>query len=644
MTDVSGGAIKSKLTVVEGQDTGRSACSRDGVVTVGGAASCDLRLTDIALADFSGALTTDRESGAMRFVVSPNTAHCGVLTRGRTWIFPSGRAIDIELADGARLSLGETVLKLDLVPNTPDVTAAREDDVSAQPRDHIVRRVSENAEELAQRIASKDDRLQALFRLVRRLNQLNSLDAIIAKVAEVAFEIFPLASFFAVVVPDVETNTTQPPKLLFGRDRTGATAKPIISRSIVRQVLDYRETILFVQDPVAERSASSSIVQADITACLAAPLVGQRDLLGVMQVDSRGGTGLFTYEDLDLFAVLASSVAFAMERAKLSRSIYEMFEAFVEASVTAIEARDPNTAGHSERVANYALRTAEAVHVERTGVLGLWRFSPDELTELRYAALLHDFGKIGVTERVLHKPSRLLPDVEEVIIQRLDAYEQSKRQHLQRALLERLVVEGRAPLASDVHELDEVCGRLRARVRSYRQMVKRLQSPQSRHATTDHQLIEEMLSVSFSSAEGRQERLLYEDEATDLRIVRGTLNELERAHIQSHAQLTEEYLQRIPWSDNLRNIPCIAGRHHEKLDGSGYPQGLPKTSLIPQVRILTVADIFDALTAADRPYRKAQSAERASWILSREAAEGKLDETLVDFFITRVVPTLGLNK
>ena len=110
--------------------------------------------------------------------------------------------------------------------------------------------------------------------------------------------------------------------------------------------------------------------------------------------------------------------------------------------------------------------------------------------------------------------------------------------------------------------------------------------------------------------------------------------------MRSHASFSQDYLTRIPWSDELASVPCIAGAHHEKLDGSGYPLGLKAAAILPQVRMLTIADIFDALTASDRPYRKAASVERACKILNLEAGEGKLDQDLVSLFEHSVVPRI----
>jgi HD-GYP domain-containing protein (c-di-GMP phosphodiesterase class II) len=148
----------------------------------------------------------------------------------------------------------------------------------------------------------------------------------------------------------------------------------------------------------------------------------------------------------------------------------------------------------------------------------------------------------------------------------------------------------------------------------------------------------------YTDPQGQDRPLLTADEARDLTIRRGTLNAEELAHIRSHARLGREYLSKIPWSDDLKLIPCIAGDHHETMDGSGYPRGLKGDQVIPQVRILTICDIYDALTAADRPYKKAQPDSVANRILREEAARGKLDEDMVEFFTAEIVPRIRETK
>src|SRR5439155_1282690 len=226
---------------------------------------------------------------------------------------------------------------------------------------------------------------------------------------------------------------------------------------------------------------------------------------------------------------LASQAAVALANSRLYEAIRQLFEGFVQAAVTAIESRDPSTSGHSFRVANLTVGLASVVDQASAGPFGGTRFSTDEMMELRYAALLHDFGKVGVREQVLVKAKKLYPG-----------------------------------------ELD----RIRQRV----ELVKR---------------------------------------GLELR----------------YAGKKIQFLAQIPWTKEFRRIPEMARAHHEKLDGSGYPYGVKANEIPLQSRIMTIADIYDALTAGDRPYKGALPVAAALDILGAERREGRLDGALLDLFV-----------
>src|SRR5690606_21590339 len=371
--------------------------------------------------------------------------------------------------ENERIPSSVTTQAFEALPSTGTrLPAGTHADDDSQMRESIVRRVTEAPENLAQRIStSSGDRIQILFRLARSLNALDRIDDIIDQVKDATFEMFPLANFFAIVVPPADG--TGPMHPLYTSLRDGRAGDDVIlSQSLLNEVVNSRESMLYVRDNQGrEQDLRKSIVMAQITACLAAPLIGQRKLIGVMQVDSRGRTGMFGNEDLDLFTVLSSSAAFAMERAALSRNIYGMFEAFVHASVAAIDARDPTTAGHSQRVADYTIMTAKSVNEASNSVFDDIEFSSVELTELRYAALLHDFGKIGVREQVLQKAARLHPGTFQAVLHRIDAARASARTSVFTEFHHRLVAEARAPSAEDVQHIDAEVARRDAKLKHY---------------------------------------------------------------------------------------------------------------------------------------------------------------------------------
>lgn len=547
----------------------------------------------------------------------------------------------VEVANGAELQIGCSVLKLVLPEKAETKPMERESrsgeslsitQDGANHREQLITAAHEPVSALTRRIDGNDRRLQILFELAGKLNAISTLDEVLEHIVAATFEAFPAANFFAITLIDDPDNPEleQPYMSRMRGDLQDTDERPILSRSILKRVLTEGQAVLWVKDSLG-LEVSQSILDAKITACLAAPLVGQRSIIGLMLVDTRGRGSLFSKQDLDLFSVFASNAAFALERARLSDSIVQMFESFVQASVTAIEARDPTTAGHSSRVASYTLEIAQVVNSVTAGRLGDIELSPNELTELRYAALLHDFGKIAVREDVLGKPTRLPESSMQVVEQRL----KTVKALAWRKLLEEAMAEG-VPAEKLIQTVEK---RFAARAAELDEIGVFLRTVSSAGFVDDKMIsrVESVAHETFVDVDGETRALLTDFEVENLTIRRGTLNEEEWDNMRSHAARSEDYLERIPWSDELKNIPCIAGAHHEKLDGTGYPLGIAGEDIIPQVRMLTIADIFDALTAADRPYRKAATIQRAIEILHLEANDGKLDGQLVELFEGEVV-------
>src|SRR5213593_1935121 len=328
---------------------------------------------------------------------------------------------------------------------------------------------------------------------------------------------------------------------------------------------------------------------------------------------------------------LASQAAVAIYNRRLYLSIRELFEGFVKASVTAIEARDPTTSGHSFRVADLTVALAEVVDRCETGPYRELKFRDDEVMELRYASLLHDFGKVGVREHVLVKAKKLYPADLERIRHRVELLKRDLALRTARAKLDRAVARADdyveqaarldAELAAAVAELDRQLDLVG---------VANEPSVQAQAFVTE---IERLASQTWEDAEGRPRTVLTPDEVRVLAIPRGSLTDEERLAIQEHVVHTYQFLMQIPWTKELRRVPEIARSHHEKLDGSGYPYGARAEAIPVQSRMMAIADIYDALTASDRPYKKALRAEEALAILDVERRAGALDSALLDLFL-----------
>jgi HD-GYP domain-containing protein (c-di-GMP phosphodiesterase class II) len=352
---------------------------------------------------------------------------------------------------------------------------------------------------------------------------------------------------------------------------------------------------------------------------LAVPMWNTRgEVVGVLEALNRKD-GEFTDEDQELLGALAGPAASALENAILNEEIERLFEGFVRASVLAIEQRDPTTAGHSARVATLTLGLARAAERSPPPGHADLHFDAADLQQLRYAALLHDFGKVGVREQVLVKAEKLHPQELALVRARFD---------VARLSLENQVL--RARLAGSREAGDSLLARLRE-LDGLWEVVVAANRPSVLSEGAPGRLAEAAaLRVPGPGGEGP---LLRPEELTALSIPRGSLTEAERREVESHVSHTWHFLNQIPWTRPLRRVPEIAFAHHEKLDGHGYPRSLPAAAIPIEARMMTIADVFDALTAADRPYKKALPPERALEILEMDARRGQIDTGFLSVFI-----------
>jgi len=328
---------------------------------------------------------------------------------------------------------------------------------------------------------------------------------------------------------------------------------------------------------------------------------------------------------------LASQAAVAIENNRLYESIETLFEGFVKASVSAIEARDPATSGHSFRVADMTLRFAEVVDRDDSAQFRAVHFSRPEMKEIRYASLLHDFGKVGVRENVLVKAKKLYPDQLELIKERFAFVRKAMELEQSERRLAYLLEKGREEFLARQqefrHELDD---RLRD-LDKFFQFVVRCNEPTVLREDNFDRLVE-LGARQFVDVSGQPHPLLTPQEVKLLSISKGTLDDQERRQIETHVTHTLNFLRQIPWTKEIRNIPTIASAHHEKLNRTGYPAQLSANEIPLQSKMMTISDIFDALAASDRPYKKAVPWDRALDILFDEAKRGLVDGTLLRLF------------
>lgn len=332
----------------------------------------------------------------------------------------------------------------------------------------------------------------------------------------------------------------------------------------------------------------------------------QGKVLGVLQVLNKKTADIFSKQDEDFLHLLTGQIAVYVENASLYTQIENLFENIVKAIAIAIDERDPVTAGHSRRVAYFTLEIARTIHTCDEEPFRDIKFSRDQMKELRYACLLHDFGKVGVPESILQKAQKLPINWINVIEQRLG-----------RVYAEKIL----ACQEGDAQACEIVDDEFKSPAESF-------------------DFINQLNTTGFLSDESAQKirelleiKLINDFEYKYLSIPKGTLTAEERDIMQSHVAKTRSVLNAIPWPDDMKNVPLIAGSHHETLDGKGYPQGLSAEEIPLGGKVMAVADVYDALTAQDRPYKPAIPHEKSAQILRSMAEENKLDKDIVKLFL-----------
>jgi HD-GYP domain-containing protein (c-di-GMP phosphodiesterase class II) len=340
----------------------------------------------------------------------------------------------------------------------------------------------------------------------------------------------------------------------------------------------------------------------------------------------------FTAHDEALVSSLASQAAISVENNQLYQRIEKMFGDFVDAAVVAIESRDPVTEGHSRRVADMTVELARVTNLTESGPYGKLILGDDQLQELRYAALLHDFGKVGVRENILQKRRKLYDERLERVRERFRTIKRTVEVQSLRALLDRLLKKREEISPEELADFEERLRRDFAQIDLALTVAETANEPTVTHHS-DFDRVRQVGERVFSDFDGTPRRFLEPDEVEALCISKGTLTHEQRLKIQDHVVHTYEFLSKIPWTRDLERIPVIARSHHEKLDGSGYPYGFAAPDIPPQTRMMTLSDIYDALAAQDRPYKPAVPPEKALDIMKSEVRQGQLDGELFRLFL-----------
>ena len=361
------------------------------------------------------------------------------------------------------------------------------------------------------------------------------------------------------------------------------------------------------------------------------------ELIGVLQlINARdpdtGEVITFSQADQSLAESLASQAAIALTNRLLITQLERLFESFVNLINLAIDEKSPYTGGHCQRVPALTMMLAEAVDATREGPLAAFKMSDRDRYELKMAGLLHDCGKITTPVHVVDKATKLQTIYDRIGL--VDTrFEVLKRDAelaaLRRQLALRPVVDARAEgqelqaLQHDIHALEED-----------REFLRRCNTGTEAMRPEDQQRVRDIAAMRhWRNPQGVQTSFLTAEEVENLTIRSGTLNQAERDTINYHIVATIKMLETLPWPRHLTNVPEYAGGHHERMDGKGYPRGLTREQMSLQARMMGIADIFEALTAADRPYKSGMTLSQAIAIMCKMRDNGHIDPDLFEVFV-----------
>ncbi|MEK9628926.1 MAG: HD domain-containing phosphohydrolase [Nitrospinota bacterium] len=374
----------------------------------------------------------------------------------------------------------------------------------------------------------------------------------------------------------------------------------------------------------------------------------ESDVIGVLQLLNATNTVnndviAFSQDYENLTESLASQAAVSITNAKLISNMTELFEAFVKVMATAIDEKSPVTGGHIRRVADLTLTMAEFIHNHNEGPFKDIKFNPDQMYELRIAAYMHDIGKVTTPVEIVEKAKKLQTIFDRIhyVRLRMDYIIQSVQLENQKKKIE-LLQKGADP--TEIQKLDAESETKIEELTEIRTFINKCNEPGEFLEDETLDRLKEISQRTFTDSAGEEQPFLSEDELLNLSIRRGSITEAERKKMQDHAAVTLRMLKQIPFTKKLKNIPNFAGAHHEFINGNGYPLGLKGDEIPFEGKLMAVTDIAEALTASDRPYKKAMPLDTVYRILRSMSEKGELDNDLVELFIDHEIYKIYQEK
>ncbi len=367
---------------------------------------------------------------------------------------------------------------------------------------------------------------------------------------------------------------------------------------------------------------------------LTVPMLSHEDqLIGVLQLinarDERGQTVPFSEQDQGFIEALAAQAAIALENQMLVDRLEALFFSFINLINVAIDEKSPHTSGHCQRVPELTMLLADAAVAVTEGPLADFKMTSTDRRELLIAGLLHDCGKIVTPVHVMDKGTKL-----QTLFDRIEMVDARCEVLRRDAEIENL----KAKLAGgDAAELDQTLAARLAQIAADQSFLQTANVGGEKMADADIERVKVLARQTWVRGDGQVAPFLNEDETRNLSIQYGTLTGDERQIINNHISTTIRMLENLPWPPQMKRVPEFAGGHHERMDGKGYPRGLKREEMSVQARVMGIADIFEALTANDRPYKAAKTLTESLNILGFMCKSGHVDPDLFDIFVRKKV-------